>query len=204
MKAKIDEAFKLVSALKDDGKAETTELKERVMKNLNKFTASYSRLLKVKRQELLKKKNLETRMTKLEKDPKQLASDALDRDLDLYNKIRQKRKQPQNQVLDLRSAILRIGNVHDSMNELLLKGHFQNFGEIIAVEMRDDFAYIKFKSRADAEEALRSGYLVKNFGDGTHKFELTLTNEIPTSDMEEDEEEEIAEVAKLDVAFDDI
>merc|ERR1719499_2893578 len=201
MKAKIDEAFKLVSALKDDGKAETTELKERVMKNLNKFTASYSRLLKVKRQELLKKKNLETRMTKLEKDPKQLASDALDRDLDLYNKIRQKRKQPQNQVLDLRSAILRIGNVHDSMNELLLKVHFQNFGEIIAVEMRDDCAYIKFKNRSEAEEALRSGYLVKH-ATGSHKLELSLTEEIPASDVEE--EEEMADVAKLDIAFEDI
>lgn len=200
-KKKIDETMKLMTVLKGKKGDEVKNMKTRLVKNLNKFISAQELLLKRKRTELIKKKNLEARVAASQKDPRQLQSEALDRDLDLYNKAGRKRDKPNNQVLDLRPAILRVRNLHCSMNELILKVHFQNFGECDTVEIRGDIAYVKYKIRTEAEEALRSGGKLPNFMNGIHKFELDLTDAIPESD---DEDLEMTKDTKLDKAFDEL
>jgi len=200
-KSKIDEIMKIMNALKGRSGDQVKTMKAQLLKNLNTFTTAWEGLLKKKRQELLKRKNLEVRIANSRKDPRKLQSEALDRDLDLYNKAGRKRNQAvTNQILDLRPAILKVRNLHSSMNELLLKVHFQNYGEIMTVDIRSDVAYVKFKVRTEAEEALRSGGRMPNFNNGVHKFDLELTDAIPESDGEE----EIPADPNLDTAFDDL
>merc|ERR1719461_1446683 len=101
----------------------------------------------------------------------------LDRELDIYKSIGSKRAQS-NQVLDLRSAVLRVGNVPEELNELMLKVHFQNFGEVASVDVQKQYAFVKFKNRLDAEEALRTGANFPSIGDGNHRFTLAITDKV--------------------------
>lgn len=200
-KSNIDTTMKLMQSLKGKSEQESETLRARLVKNLSKFTTAYEALLKRKRQEILNKKTWESRIAQSRKGPAKLQSEALDRDLDLYQQAGRKRsKAAQNQILDLRPAILKVMNVHSNMNELLLKAHFQNFGETMTVDIKKDVAYVKFKNRTEAEEALRSGGKLPNFMNGVHQFQLELTDSIPESDAED----EITGDTKLDKAFDDL
>lgn len=196
MNSKMKECLKMIETLDKKGGAEAKSFKDRCRANLKTYMTKYENLIKKLRQDTLRKRQATRVIKPVSQDPAKLQKDMLDRDLEMYRKGAGKKKLG-NKVLDLRPALVEVGKLHSGMSEIVLKVHFQKFGPVESVEILDSQqkAYVRFKDRMEAEQAVKLGTSMTDYLSGWN-FELALVDKVPAETLEADK--------TLENAFDDL